>query len=97
MSMTMATCKEDPTQSTTAAGVVAGSMATEVYGKLREAEQSLRECSINPLIQAGGICEADDYTFGDLLQLTSDFYGSGSQVKISRDNEKTGAVSEAYR
>ena len=29
-----------------------------------------------------------DYTFGDPLQLTSDFYGSGSQVKISCDNEK---------
>ncbi len=29
-----------------------------------------------------------DYTFGDPLQLTSDFYGSGSQVKNLPDNEK---------
>ena len=64
-------------------------LPTEVYGKLREGAE-LGECSINPLIQAGGIyVEKDaDYTFGDPLQLTSDFYGSGSQVKISCDNEK---------
>lgn len=69
--------------------IEAGDTATEVYGKLREGAE-LGECSINPLIQAGGIyVEKDaDYTFGDPLQLTSDFYGSGSQVKISCDNEK---------
>ena len=69
--------------------IEAGDTATEVYGKLREGAE-LGECSINPLIQAGGIYvkKDADYTFGDPLQLTSDFYGSGSQVKISCDNEK---------
>lgn len=67
----------------------AGDTAMDVFAKLRSGAE-LGECDLIPLEQKnGGYQEkSGEYTFGDALQITSDFYGSESKIEISCSNQK---------
>lgn len=64
----------------------AGDTAETVYEKLRDGAE-LGECNIVPL-DLNYTEKTGSYAFGDVLQITSDFYGINSKVQIACDNEQ---------
>lgn len=64
----------------------AGDTAETVYEKLRDGAE-MGECDIIPL-DANYAEKTGSYAFGDVLQITSDFYGIDSKVQIVCDNEQ---------